>query len=143
MVDSELLRLRDSDLIQVPPLTLADIADRVWLRAMKFTRGMLGDAVLGRLAVAASMYYYSEYVVGADAVDPDDSAFAVHIYGLGVATLASRPAADAAASMRPSTMAYAVCDFVRTSTWEVEMEHQVRAGPARELDARQHSLEQV
>ena len=60
--------------------------------------------------------------------------------GLGAATLASRPAADAASGMRPSTMAFAVCDMVRTSTWELEMEHQVKAGPARELDARSRAL---
>ena len=83
---------------------------------MTFTRGMLGDAVLGRLAVAASIYYYySECVVGPRAIDPDDSAFAVHMDGLGVSTLASRPPADAASAMRPSTIAFAVCDFVRTS----------------------------
>ena len=140
LVDNELLRLRDGDLSVVPPLTLAAAADQAWLRAMKFTRGMLGDAVLGRLAVAASICYYAEVVVGPHAIDEDDSAFAVHMDGLGVATLASRPAADAASVMRPSTMAFAVCDFVRTSAWELEMEHQVRAGPARELDARNRAI---
>jgi hypothetical protein len=92
---------------------------------MKFVRGMLGDAALGRLAVAASIYSYSEFVVGPNALHPDNSAFAVHIIGLRISTLACRPAADAATAMRPPTMAYAVCDFVRNSTWEVEMEHQV------------------
>ena len=140
VVDNELLRLRDGDLRDVPTLALTDSADRAWLGAMKFERGMLGDAALGRLAVAASIYYYSEFVVGPDAVHPDESAFAVHIIGLRVSTLACRPAADAATAMRPPTMAYAVCDFVRNSTWEVEMEHQVRAGPARELDARNRAI---
>ena len=62
------------------------------------------------------------------------------IIGLRISTLACRPAADAATAKRPPTMAYAVCDFVRNSTWEVEMEHQVRAGPARELDARSRAI---
>ena len=140
VVDSELLRLRDGDLVDVPALALTEGADRAWLNAMKFVRGMLGDAVLGRLAVAASIYYYSELVVGPNALHHDNSAFAVHIMGLRISTLACRPAADAATAMRPPTMAYAVCDFVRNSTWEVEMEHQVRAGPARELDARSRAI---
>ena len=134
LVDSEQLRLRDGDLIVVPPLTLANAAHQAWLLAMTFTRGMLGDAVLGRLAVAGSICYYVEGIVGPRALDVVDGAFAVHVKGLGAATLASRPAADAALVMRASTMAYVVCDMVRVSAWELEMEHQVRAGPARELD---------
>ena len=140
LVDDELLRLRDGDFSVVPPLTLAAAANHAWLCAMKFTRGMLGDAVTGSLAVAGSICYYAEVVVGPHALDEDDGAFAVHVNGLGAVTLASRPAADAASVMRPSTMAFAVCDLVRTSTWELEMEQQVRAGPARELDARNRAI---
>ena len=139
LVDSEQLRLRDGDLIAVPALTLA-AAQQSWLEAMTFTRGMLGDAVLGRLAVAGSICYYAEVMVGPRSLDAVDGAFAVHITGLGVATLASRPAADAAMVMRASTMAYAVCDRVRISAWELEMDHQVQAGPARELDARNRAI---
>ena len=139
LVDSEQLRLRDGDLIVVPALTLAS-PQQAWLEAMTFTRGMLGDAVLGRLAVAGSIYYYAEVIVGPRSLNVDDGAFAVHIKGLGAATLASRPAADAAIVMRASTMAYAVCDMVRVSAWELEMEHQVQAGPARELDAHNRAI---
>ena len=134
LVDSEQLRFRDGDFIEVPPLTLTAPIN-AWLQAMTFTRGMLADAVLGRLAVAGSICYYAESVVGPRSLDVDDGAFAVHIRGLGAATLAARPAADAALAMRASTMAYAVCDMVRASTWELEMEHQVIQGLSRSLSS--------
>ena len=55
---------------------------QAWLRAMTLTRGMLGDAVSGRLAVAGSICYYAEVIVGPRSLDEVDGAFAVHVNGL-------------------------------------------------------------
>jgi hypothetical protein len=121
LVDSEQLRLRDGDLIVVPALTLA-APQQAWLEAMTFTRGMLGDAVLGRLAVAGSICYYAEVMVGPRSLNVDDGAFAVHIKGLGAATLASRPAADAAIVMRASTISKRRCSLCNQTCGRMESE---------------------